>query len=88
MSITPEDGAVASKSEVLGGDIELQTWTVEAILQHLGPILDRARKVWKFKNGVTKEPPLDFVVPCGAVDYLPKSYGLALRNADIFGWVG
>ena len=81
-SITDSDSDTgeksASKLEGMGGSMELQEWTPEAIVECLGPVVDRAKKVWYFINGKENDPPLNYVIPCGATEYLPEAYGLAL----------
>ena len=79
-SITDSDEGEksAAKLEGMGGNLELEQWTNEAILEHLGPVVDRAKTVWKFLNGKEKSPPLNYVIPCGAIEYLPEAYELAL----------
>ena len=76
-SITDSDEGkkIVTKSERMGGNLELEQWTPEAIIDHLGPVVDRATKVWHFINGKEKNPPLNYVIPCGAKEYLPEAYG-------------
>ena len=80
-SITDSDEGekTVTKSEEVGGNLELEELTLEAILEHLGPVVDRAKKVWHFINEKEKSPPLNYVIPCGATEYLPEAYGLVIE---------
>ena len=68
----------ASKLEGMDGNLELEEWTPEAIVEYLRPVVNRAKKVWHFINGKENNPPFNYVIPCGATEYLPEDYGLAL----------